>query len=385
MPIPVTIPRLGWTMEEGTFVEWLMDDGANVRSGDTLFRIEGEKATEEIECFDNGILHILTSGPKPGDRVVVGSVIGYLLRPGEAAIERLPEPTGERPGFARRASVPAGRDSAARNDARATPAITPRARRLAERHGIDWLLLRGTGKSGRIRERDVLAISSTRAIPLTPMRRAIATRMVESLQSTAPVTLTSVVDATNLVALRERYKAVGKPAPSYTDLFVKLTAVALLEHPILTSRWMDAVLDVPERNDIGIAADSDAGLLGPVIRHVPALALAEVAARSRELIERACGGTLTASEMRGGCFTVTNLGAYGVDAFTPIINPPECSVLGVGRIARQPVMDGDRVVGRDLVTLSLTFDHRVVDGGPAARFLQTLARCIENPGRWISG
>jgi pyruvate dehydrogenase E2 component (dihydrolipoamide acetyltransferase) len=207
--------------------------------------------------------------------------------------------------------------------------------------------------------------------------------MIESLHSTAPVTLTSVIDATKLVALREQFKGRGESSPSFTDLFVKLSAMALLEHPILASRWTDAGIAPSERIDIGIAVDTDAGLLVPVVRDVPALPLAELAARSRELIERARGGTLSLSELRGGCFTVTNLGAYGVDAFTPIINPPECAVLGVGRISRQPVMDGNRIVGRDLVALNLTFDHRIVDGGPAARFLQTIARCIENPGLWV--
>lgn len=384
MPIPVTIPRLGWNMEEGTFVEWLKADGATVRPGDTLFRIEGEKATEEIECLDGGTLHIPACGPKPGDRVAVGAVIGYLLRPEEAAPESSPEPTGERPS-SQRASAGAGGNPAACGHARATTAVTPRARRLAERHGIDWSQLKGTGKGGRIRERDVAGISSTRPIPLTPIRRAIATRMIESLRTTAPVTLTSVVDATNLVVIREQFKAGGEPVPSFTDLLVKIAAMALLEHPTLASRWMEVGIAPSERIDIGIAVDTDAGLLVPVIRDVPALPLTEVAALSRELIERARGGTLSVSEMQGGCFTVTNLGAYDIDAFTPIINPPECAVLGVGRIARQPVMDGDRVVGRDLVTLSLTFDHRVVDGGPAARFLQTLARCIENPRLWVSG
>ena len=388
MPIPVTIPRLGWNMEEGTFVEWLKADGANVRPGDALFRIEGEKATEEIESLDGGILHFPPDGPKPGDRVAVGAVIGYLLRPGEAAPESSPEPTGERPSSAQRASAGAAGSPAATSRARATPAATPRARRLAERNGIDWSLLEGTGKGGRIRERDVAGSSSTRRTlqtPLTPIRRAIATRMVESLHSTAPVTLTSVADATNLVVFREQFRAQGEPAPSFTDLFVKLAAMALLEHALLASRWTDAGIVPSERIDIGFAVDTDAGLLVPVIRDVPALSLAELAARSRELIERARSGTLSASEMRGGCFTVTNLGAYGIDAFTPIINPPECAVMGVGRIARQPVMDADRVVGRDLVTLSLTFDHRIVDGGPAARFLQTVARWIEKPGLWVSG
>ena len=181
------------------------------------------------------------------------------------------------------------------------------------------------------------------------MRRTIATRMMESRQTTAPVTLTSLVDATNLVALRERLKATHNPVPSYTDLLAKLAAVAIQNHPQLAARWTDAGLVLPSRIDIGVAVDTDAGLLVPVIRDVSALSLTDLAQRTRELIDRARAGKLTAADLQGGCFTITNLGAFGIDAFTPIINPPECAVLGVGRIARQPVMDGDRVVGRDMV------------------------------------
>ncbi len=210
--------------------------------------------------------------------------------------------------------------------------------------------------------------------------------MVESRQTTAPVTLTSEVDATNLVNLREQFKAAaeGGPVPSYTDFLVKFVAVALRKHPLLAARWTDAGLLPATSIDIGVAVDTDAGLLVPVIRDVPALGLREVAAQSRELIDRARRGALSNRDMGGGCFTITNLGAFGIDAFTPIINVPECAILGVGRIERRPVMDGDRVVGRELVTLSLTFDHRVVDGAPAARFLQAVAACVENPAPWVS-
>jgi pyruvate dehydrogenase E2 component (dihydrolipoamide acetyltransferase) len=245
--------------------------------------------------------------------------------------------------------------------------------------------IRGSGRDGRIRERDILAASSSshRALDMTPIRRAIAVRMVESRQTTAPVTLTSVVDATNLVALRNRLKREATLAPTYTDLFVKLSAGALRQHPLLASRLTDTGIVPPETIDIGIAVDTDWGLLVPVIRNVPSLSLRELAQLSRELVDRARAGTLSAAEMRGGCFTITNLGGYGIDAFTPIINLPECAVLGLGRITRQPVMDGERVVGREMITLSLTFDHRIVDGGPAARFLQTFARGIADPAPWF--
>jgi pyruvate dehydrogenase E2 component (dihydrolipoamide acetyltransferase) len=396
MPIPVAIPRLGWAMEEGTFVEWLKADGVTVRPGDAVFRLEGEKATEEVESLDGGTLHIPPYGPKPGDRISVGTVIGFLMQAGEVVSALASSaPTQSREGEAGEAPAEtpiAQPGSAPASPSRDSPTITPRARRLAGLLKIDWSKLNGSGRTGRIRERDVAALAGSspaladRTIPFTPIRKAIAARMVESRQTTAPVTLTSIVDATNLVNLRGQFTSVPEiePIPSYTDLLVKLTAVALQKHPLLAARWSEAGLVIADRIDIGIAVDTDAGLLVPVIRDVPSLGLRQVAGQSRELIDRARTGMLSMADMRGGVFTITNLGAFGIDAFTPIINPPECAVLGVGRIERRPVMDGDRVVGRELVTLSLTFDHRIVDGGPAARFLQTLARCIENPGPWLS-
>jgi pyruvate dehydrogenase E2 component (dihydrolipoamide acetyltransferase) len=388
MPIPVTIPRLGWNMEEGTFVEWLKADGAAVKPGEPIFRLEGDKATEDIESLDSGTLHIPADGPKTGDKLPVGEVIGYLLQPGEAA------PNADTPSGLEHIPLavsvpelsPLPRNSEQRVED-ACAAITPRARRLAARLGVAISQVRGSGRNGRVRERDVAALAAAKpqTVPPTATRLTIAARMVESHQTTAPVTLTMVVDATNLVNLREQFRAAAsEPLPSYTDFLVKCAAVALQRHPLLTSRWTELGIVPGASIDIGIAVDTDSGLLVPVVRGVPALGLRQVTAHSRELIERARKGELTAREMQGGCFTITNLGAFGVDAFTPIINPPECAILGVGRIQRKPVMDGDRVVGRELVTLSLTFDHRIVDGAPAARFLQTLGACVENPAPWVT-
>jgi len=171
----------------------------------------------------------------------------------------------------------------------------------------------------------------------------------------------------------------GEKAPGFTDFFVKLAAVALAGHPRLNSRWEnDRIIQLREIH-IGIAVDTEAGLMAPVVRDVPELTLAEVADRSRDLIDRARKGTLKLKEMEGGTFTITNLGAFGVDAFTPIIHWPECAILGIGRIRRQPVVINDQVVPREQVTLSLTFDHRIVDGADAARFLQTFVALIEEP------
>jgi pyruvate dehydrogenase E2 component (dihydrolipoamide acetyltransferase) len=374
MAIQITVPRLGWNMEEGVFLGWLKAEGEPVRAGEALFTLESEKATEDIEGFDDGVLHISADGPQKGDVVAVGVVIGFVLQPGE------PIPVASKPSISPDPSAPAAAQTSSPRTAtpmRDRPASSPRARRAAAKLGIDWRNATGTGRTGRIRERDVLAVAPS-ASPLGSTRRIIAERMLNSHRSTAPVTLTTTIDATNLVNLREQWKAGGDLVPSYIDLFVQSTAVALVQHPALNSRWENDRIVSPDGVHIGIAVDTDAGLLVPVIRDVPKLSLKDLSMRSRDLIDRARQRKLFASELQGGTFTVTSLGAFGIDAFTPIINYPECAILGIGRIRRFPVVREDQIVIRDQVTLSLTFDHRITDGAPAARFLQTLSAAIEN-------
>jgi pyruvate dehydrogenase E2 component (dihydrolipoamide acetyltransferase) len=376
MAIPITTPRLGWNMEQGVFVGWLKPDGAAVRAGEPLFTLESDKATEDIEGFDDGILHIPTDGPHKGDALAVGTVIGFVLQPGE------PIPMLSKPSSSPQQSEPTvaeTRSLLTEASVRDRPASSPRARRTAAKLGIDWRNAKPSGRTGRIRERDVLAL----AAPVDSLRRLIAERMMTSRRLTAPVTLTTTIDATELVSLRNQWKIAsessGDLVPSYTDLFAKLAATALVKHPILNSRWEDDRIVMPEGTHIGIAVDTEAGLLVPVVRDVPRLSLKELSIRSRDLIDRARQRKLAASEMQGGTFTVTSLGALGIDAFTPIIHYPECAILGIGRIRRCPAVIDDQIVIRDQVTLSLTFDHRITDGVPAARFLQTLSALIENP------
>jgi pyruvate dehydrogenase E2 component (dihydrolipoamide acetyltransferase) len=371
MAVPITVPRLGWDMDEGTFLGWLAEDGAAVRAGQALFRLEGAKATEDVECLEDGVLRIAPDGPRTGDTVAVGAVIGHVARPGEVVTVHGTASHPLTPG-----PSPPGRGRG-EQEGRAA-AISPRARRAARQLGVDWSGLRGSGRSGRIRERDVRAAAS---VPRPATRKVIAERMLASHRSTAPVTLTTTADATNLVNLRGQFREAGQgPVPTYTDFLVKLTAAALEAHPTLNARW-DGEQVVPSAGThIGVAVDTDAGLLVPVLRDVPRLTLRQVAALARELIDRARRGRLTADEMAGGTFTLTNLGALGVEAFTPLINLPQCAVLGVGRIQPRPAVVGGQVVPREQVTLSLTFDHRVIDGAPAARFLQALGALVENPG-----
>ena len=394
MAVEIRIPRLGWNMDEGVFVGWLKADGDPVRSGEALFSLEGEKATQDVEATEDGTLKIPATAPGVGDRVAVGVVIGYLLQPGEAARSK------RRPRRSGRDDRGPGADTSDIDlvpspsvPARNGPRASPLARRIARDLKIDWTTLRGSGSSGRIRKADVLAASRVkpeaantsrhRSIPVSPTRRTIAARMIESRATTAAVTLTSTIDATNLVNLRGQFRAGGQDVPSYTDFAVKLTALALKDHPLLNSRWLGDRIELSDSADVGIAVDTEVGLLVPVIRDAGGLGLRQIASRSRDLIQRARDGSLSADEMRGGTFTVTNLGSFGIEAFTPIVNTPECAILGLGRIERRPVMAGDQVVGRDLLSLSLTFDHRIVDGAPAARFLQSVGRLIENPGPWL--
>lgn len=391
--IEITIPRLGWSMEEGTFSEWLKRDGDWVEKGDMLFVLESDKAAQEIESFESGVLHLGTCGPKAGETVKVGQVIGYLVARDEAATFQAP--TSETAPVERvEASVAAPADlretvqeERAMAPVAAQQAVaSPRARRAARERGIDWRTLDGTGRAGRVRERDVLAAAANAPeAPTTARtsatRRTIAERMATSVRETAAVTLTTKVDATNLVNLRTQFAAAGEEtAPTITDIVVKLSAKAIEDHPDLNARWQDdRVIRVREIH-IGIAVDTDAGLLVPVLRDVPSMALKQVASTSRSLIEKARGRRLGAEELRGGTFTVTNLGMYGIDAFTPIINLPETAILGIGAVRREAVvLDDGRLSPGQVLTLSLTFDHRVLDGAPAARFLQCLRKLIENP------
>ena len=379
MAIEITVPRLGWSMEEALFSSWLKAHGEMIRAGDLLFAIESDKATQDIESFDEGILHLPANTPQQGDTVVVGQVIAYLLSPGETA----PIPGSGRGDETPVASVQSGSPDVAlyvapgRGRGNETPVSTPRARRTARELGIDWTTLTGTGRDGRIREADVRAQAPT---TLTSTRRLIGERMMASQQKTAPVTLHTTADACALVRHRSELKSSGASViPSYNDMLAKLTTAALQAHPVVNSRWEGENLITSRDIHLGMAVDTENGLLVPVLRDIAKLSLQEIATHFRNLTERARTKRLTPDELRGGTFTISSLGSFGIDAFTPIINFPECAILGVGRIVRQPVAEGEAIVLRDILTLSLTFDHRAFDGAPAARFLQALTRLIEAP------
>lgn len=418
MPIPVTVPRLGWSMEEAVFVQWLKQSGEQVRAGDALFLLESEKATQEVESLDEGVLHLVPDGPDPGATVSVGTLIAYLLVPGESPSSAQPRPAevrenSDQSGEQRGSGSPLFRavePSRAAESGEILPlvppaaaalatrrAISPRARRVARELGVDWSEVAGSGRHGRIRERDILAAAPT---PPTggptavrdPRRQTIAARMMASVSSTAPVTLTTRVRVANLVGIRNQFRAASSSdsvLPALHDLIIKLVARALVEHPALNGT--DQNQPSPHAGGptvpgihVGLAVDTDLGLLVPVVKDADRLSLREIAATSRDAVERARLGKLSAEQMRGGTFTITNLGMHGIDAFTPIINYPQVAILGIGAIRKEAVvLDDDRIAPIEMMTLSLTFDHRHVDGAPAARFLRSLAAAIENPAPYL--
>ena len=457
MAFEVVMPRLGWNMETGSLGEWLKQDGERVEAGEILFTVEGDKATQEVEALESGILRIPPESPPPGKEVPVGTLLGYLLAEGEGApfaaetgpmvVDKpLSEPADQQAIESTR--LPAAADIQPASQLVGGPTISPRARRVARELGVDWTGLKGSGRTGRIVERDVRQAAAARAaaptvarisplarrlaeelevdverlaaqapgkrimradveaaareaapapavappvteVPLTQIRRLIAERMAASAHTTAAVTLTTEADATELVRLRNQLKEDGsQPVPSYNDLLAKLTAQALLEHPMVNARFDGDTIVQSATVNIGVAVDTDRGLLVPVLRDVQSKSLRQIARETAALIEKAQTGRISLDDLHGGTFTITNLGMYEIDAFTPIINLPECAILGVGRIVpKQVVVDAEveRIAIRHMMFLSLTFDHRLVDGAPAARFLQRVKQYVERPYLWLVG
>ena len=409
MAIEIVVPRLGWSMDEGTFVEWLKADGEMVNAGDMLFVLEGEKASQEVESFDSGILHIPTKAPQAGATVLVSQVLGFLLKEGEEVPEDKPATAPVKvPSDApldtipKKEVIPSGSigKSSRRNIA------SPRARRKAKELGVTLAGIVGTGRNGRVRERDVLAAVSQGTAPLeatvtaaanhfvaptqpgslqplSNIRRITAHRMQASAQQTVPVTLNTKLNAKGLIAFRNTLKGSGT-TPSYNDIIIKLAANLLRECPELNACWTTEGVFVYDQVNIAFAVDTESGLLAPVINQVDKLMLNDVAEYSSELIDDARSGRLGEDQLTGGTFTVSSLGTLGIDHFTPVINLPQAGILGVGRIVSEPVVEDSAVVAGSTISLSLTFDHQVLDGAPAARWLQKLAHALTRPQEYIS-
>ncbi len=373
-------------MKKGTVKRWLKAEGEEVVQGAPLCEIMTEKITAVVPAPASGILGRIVADPRV--LLPVGALLALVgdLQDRFPAREELADaavPVSAAPRHAAAASIASAETALTTGNGGAM--ASPAARRVARELGIDITLVPPSAPGKRISTEDVEAFAAARAAgpagegqvrPFGEIRRVIAERLTGSLQTMAQVTVTREVDATGLVARRNALAAGFEAATglrlSYTDLLIEIVARLLLESPLLNATLTDEGIAVPDAVHMGFAVALDDGLIVPVIRNANTRSLAEIARDRVVLAAKAEAGTLTLEEIEGGTFTISNLGSFGADAFTPIVNPPQCAILGVGRIAEKPVVVDGAVQVRPTMWLSLTFDHRIVDGAPAARFLQAL-------------
>jgi len=412
----VKMPQLSLTMTEGTIGRWLKREGETVSKGEPLYEVETDKVINEVDAPASGVLRRIVV-PEGGSAPIQG-LIAIIAEPDE----RIPADLGadgekKADGQASAGAAEAVKVATAPSEAPAGRLfVSPRARKLAEERGVDLLLVKGSGPGGRIMEKDVeraiaeraqgpavVAAPSLAPAPLAPppapepipvvgeyqavkmtgMRRTIAERMSRSQQATAHVTLTAEVDMGEAAKLREQANAEWAKAQrgklTFTDVIVKAAAKALRDHPRINSTFADGEIREQRAINVGVAVALEEGLIVPVIRQADQRSLLEISQALRDLSERARKGALAAEEVSGGTFTVSNMGMVGVEVFTPIINWPECAILGVGRIAERAAVRDGQVAVRPTMWLSLTFDHRIIDGAPAAAFLARVKELLESP------
>ncbi|HBU90455.1 MAG TPA: branched-chain alpha-keto acid dehydrogenase subunit E2 [Bacillus pumilus] len=371
MAVEVVMPKLGMSMKEGTVSVWNKEVGETVNKGESIASINSEKIEMEIESPAEGtILDIKVS---EGEGVPPGTVICYIGEGNEPVEEKKARDNQSKPKKERKK-------------------ISPVARKMANSANLDIDTLVGTGPGGRITKEDVLHAlpereekkqNETEHQPINMMRKTIASRMMESLQTSAQLTITLKADVTQLTNLQQQLNetAIARydTKLTITDFVAKAAILSLLEHPAMNSQYHNGVVETFENVHLGIAAALDNGLAVPVIQHAERLTLIELAKSIKLYGQKAREGKLLHDEIQGSTFTLTNLGAYGVEHFTPILNPPEAGILGVGTMYDTPVYREDELCKGTILPLSLTFDHRVLDGAPASAFLSTVKAHLEEP------
>ncbi len=442
MATKIVMPKLGMAMKEGRVVKWLKQPGDSVKPEEPLVVVESKKITYEVQASVAGLLHPITEMKQMRP---VGAVIGWILQPGEAVPSAAEAEVIEEVALVESAGTPAAAPAAAAAAAppaeagfvlaspaarrlakdkgvnlaevtptgpngrvteadierylteqaakkAAEPPVTSSAKWLARERGVDLAQVKGSGPGGRITEQDVEKFLAAQAapapapagvVPFSGMRQTIAEHMVNSLQQTAQVTVTTEVDVTELVKLRNQLKT--EFSLTYTDLIIKAVAKALKQHPRLNATLSGDEIQLLAEIHVGMAVALDEGLLVAVVRDADKRSVPEIAQETQRLAAGARDGSLSMEEITGSTFTVTNLGAYGTDFFTPIINLPEVAILGVGRIIEKPAVYEGEIARRWLMALSLTIDHRLVDGAPGADFLRTLSGILSNPYRILIG
>ena len=381
MPQQIKLPQWGMSMNEGTVTEWLVAPGDQVEIGQPLLEVESAKTSNSVDAMFAGVMgQILVEA---GQTVPVNTVLGLILAPGETA--EAPQVSACSPSEVDDQHQDRRREGSGRQTVRGGGGpgvqVVPLARKLAAENGVDLASIKGSGPRGRVTVDDVKAAiaGSGDAKPMSRMRKVIGQRMTESLQTSAQLTLVSTADVSEFTKLREGWQG-GRP-PSFTDAVIRACALALLKHPEVNSHIEGEKVVSSSAIGIGLAVAMPEGLVVPVVRDPDQLALAELAPVTARLAGQARDGKLTPADFEGGTFTVTSLGGQGIDAFTPILNPPEPAILGVGRVREVPQRDGDQIAWRSEMTLSLTIDHRLIDGYPGALFLAEVVALLADPTR----
>ncbi len=415
----IRMPRLSDTMEEGNIISWLKKEGDRVETGDLLAEVETDKATMEMDSPADGVLlHIaVKEGTVPVDGII--AVIGEegedwkaVLAEAEkessaAAVAEAPQPAtaGEAKSAAPTAAPEPAETPAAVVAKQSSPAesngrvkASPLARRMARELGIDLQLIQGSGPGGRVVKRDVedfkerpaaaVAFAAAPAetysdFPLSQMRKTIARRLSESKFTAPHFYLTMEIMMDKVRALRKEINAISEEKISFNDFVIKAVALALRRHPAVNASWLDDRIRQYHYVNIGVAVAVEEGLMVPVLRHADYLGLAQIHASVKDLATRARERKLALEEMQGNTFTISNLGMFGIEEFTAIINPPDACILAVGGIMEKPVVREGQIVPGYPMKVTLSCDHRVVDGATGAAFLQTLKQLLEEPLRLL--
>jgi pyruvate dehydrogenase E2 component (dihydrolipoamide acetyltransferase) len=422
MATEIKLPRLGQGMESGTIVRWLKSEGDTVEKGDPLYELDTEKVTQEVEADASGVLLKIAV---EGGEVEVGKTIAFIGEQGEE-IAAEPSGNGGAPQSAEKpAEAPArepereeGREASAEPEPPPeAPAETeaprqegrvkasPLARRIARERGIELAGLTGTGPDGRVVAEDVERAAASPAAPvpaaavaapaaapavtgevevqkLSSLRKTIARRLTAAWEVPA-FQITMSADMTRALELRKllvAQTAEGQPRPTVTDVLTKVSAIALLRHRAVNARYTDEGIEIHPTANIGLAVATSRGLIVPVIPSCERRTLADIAVARADVVSRAQQGKLQQADLDGGTFTISNLGMYGVEQFIAVLNPPQAAILAVGASEERPVVLDGEIVARPMMTMTLTCDHRAIDGAVAAEFLQTVKDFLEEPG-----
>lgn len=380
MPTPIIMPKFGQMTEESTIVSWLKKEGDQVAKGDILFEVETDKSVMEVESFAEGTL--LKIVVPVGVSVPVQTTVGFLGQPGETVSDVNTATAG--PALVTSAATPPTPHHPITPSPHRT-CISPRAACLAEKFGIDPVQLRGTGPNGRIIEKDVQAHLDAKQPgaekPLSKMRQVIGQRLTQSVLAAPHFYVTVSVDMTELMQFRAEMKAQGAPF-TLTEFIAKAVVLALKEFPDVNSATDGKTVRSHGHVHLGLAVSLEEGLVVPVLRNADELTLSELSRRSKELAAKARAGKLRPDEMTGSTFTISNMGMLDVENFTAIINPGESAILAVSSTMKQPVVRGDAIVVRSMMKMTLSSDHRIIDGAMAARFANAVKNKLEDIESW---